>query len=306
MLWRVILTTLIAASLMSFKEDPSQTYIAQYKEIAISEMHRTGIPASIKLAQALLESGAGKSSLASEANNHFGIKCGGKWNGGTYYLHDDDYNKEGKLIKSCFREFSSPTESFIEHSNFLVNQNRYTFLFNYDHRDYHAWAKGLKKAGYATDKAYPSKLINIIEKYQLFFLDDMVVDDLSVPIAYEEFEDSPDDIIIGQTKSHFEYGTANEDTESQSNRKAKDSRSRKYRKSSKTHVVASGQTIAEIARLYNLEENSIRLRNRIPKDGEPLAGETLYLRKKISLNKRPQFTRIPGSHDIASQEEFIF
>ena len=149
-------------------------YINRYKDIAVSEMYRTGIPASIKLAQGLLESDWGRSELAREANNHFGIKCGGKWSGDGYYLEDDDRDKKGNIIPSCFRVFESSMESYIAHSEFLTSEDRarrYAFLFEYETTDYKSWAKGLKKAGYATDRKYPNKLITIIEKYQLYLFD---------------------------------------------------------------------------------------------------------------------------------------
>ena len=145
-------------------------YIEKYRELAISEMHRTNIPASIKMAQAILESGLGTSTLATQANNHFGIKCNGGWTGDTYYREDDDY-KDGKLIKSCFRKYNNPAESFIAHSDFLVKQPRYGNLFLLQKDDYAGWAYGLREAGYATDKKYPSKLIDIINKYKLYELD---------------------------------------------------------------------------------------------------------------------------------------
>ena len=145
-------------------------YIEKYRDLAISEMHRTNIPASIKMAQAILESGLGTSTLATQANNHFGIKCNGGWTGDTYYREDDDY-KNGKLIKSCFRKYDNPAESFIAHSDFLVTQPRYGKLFLLQKDDYAGWAYGLREAGYATDKKYPSKLIEIINKYNLDELD---------------------------------------------------------------------------------------------------------------------------------------
>lgn len=145
-------------------------YIEKYRDLAISEMQRTNIPASIKMAQGILESGLGSSTLAQQANNHFGIKCGGGWSGDTYYREDDDY-KNGQLIKSCFRKFESAGQSYIAHSEFLMNQPRYSSLFDLAPNDYEGWAHGLRAAGYATDKAYPSKLINIIQKYHLYELD---------------------------------------------------------------------------------------------------------------------------------------
>ena len=162
----------------------SDSYINSFKDIAIAEMHRSGIPASIKLAQGLLESNWGRSELAKVANNHFGIKCGGAWDGGTFYKKDDDRNKHGKLIPSCFRAFPNAESSYIAHSEFLTNRgrdSRYHFLFDYDLTDYKSWAKGLLKAGYATDKKYPKKLIQIIEKYNLSQYDNISEDAI---IAY--------------------------------------------------------------------------------------------------------------------------
>ncbi len=151
-----------------------KAYIQRYKDIAIAEMGRAGIPASIKLAQGILESGDGKSSLAREANNHFGMKCGGQWDGETYYLKDDDYDTNGNLVKSCFRVFETPEESYYAHSEFLHNPkkvSRYGFLFDLDIRDYRAWAKGLKKSGYATNPRYAQLLIGIIEANKLYEYD---------------------------------------------------------------------------------------------------------------------------------------
>ncbi len=130
-------------------------------------MHRTGIPASITLAQGLLESGIGNSRLARHANNHFGIKCHKGWTGNSYYIEDDDYDKQGNLMKSCFRSYSNAEESYFDHSRFLSERSRYRFLFDYDRTDYKAWAKGLKKAGYATAPTYATKLIKIIERENL-------------------------------------------------------------------------------------------------------------------------------------------
>jgi flagellum-specific peptidoglycan hydrolase FlgJ/LysM repeat protein len=153
-------------------------YIDRYKGIAISEMQRVGVPASIKLAQGVLESGGGTSNLSREANNHFGIKCHADWDGATYYREDDDYGADGKLIKSCFRVYNNPNESYIAHSEFLRDPkkvNRYGFLFQLDQKDYIGWAKGLNKAGYATASDYADKLINVIEDYQLYQYDNLTV-----------------------------------------------------------------------------------------------------------------------------------
>ena len=155
---------------LSISAQNREAYIAKFSVIAVNEMHRSGIPASIKLAQAILESNAGASMLAVQANNHFGIKCGNTWKGKKMYRKDDDRNGQGRLIKSCFREFRSAEESFVAHSDFLMDAKkayRYGPLFKLDDKDYKGWAHGLKKAGYATNSRYPQLLIRIIEDYNL-------------------------------------------------------------------------------------------------------------------------------------------
>lgn len=146
-------------------------YIKAYQELAISEMKRTGIPASIKVGQAILESNHGNSKLARNSFNHFGIKCKKEWQGKKYMHKDDDRNKKGKLIKSCFRVYDSVTDSYIDHSNFLMSRERYASLFTIKSTDYKGWARGLKKCGYATAKHYAEKLIKIIEIHELYVLD---------------------------------------------------------------------------------------------------------------------------------------
>ncbi len=140
-----------------------QTYIHQYKDIAICEMNQYGIPASIKLAQALLESGNGNSYLARNANNHFGIKCAGEWKGKSVTRSDDNPN-------DCFRVYDNAEDSFKDHSRFLLRK-RYERLFTLDKNDYKGWAKGLKQAGYATNPRYPELLIDLIERYELYRYD---------------------------------------------------------------------------------------------------------------------------------------
>lgn len=135
-------------------------YIATYKEIAIEEMIRTGIPASITLAQGILESDAGNSNLVKRSNNHFGIKCKTEWQGAVVY-HDDDEKGE------CFRSYTNAIDSYKDHSDFLRSRSNYAALFFLDPTDYAGWATGLKKAGYATSPTYAQRLIKIIETYQL-------------------------------------------------------------------------------------------------------------------------------------------
>lgn len=166
----LVMTHTVNASYSQVEFELADRYIENHRDIAISEMARTGVPASVKLAQGMLESDWGRSDLATEANNHFGIKCGSSWNGKTFYKEDDDRDGKGKLIESCFRSFDNPYDSFIAHSDFLSDPNkayRYGFLFELKSTDYKNWAEGLRKAGYATDPNYPKKLIQLIEKYNL-------------------------------------------------------------------------------------------------------------------------------------------
>lgn len=187
----VLLFTVLAlvAQMATAQNQDYLDYIEKYKDIAIREMERAGVPASIKLAQALLESGAGKSDLARRANNHFGIKCGGDWDDKTFYKKDDDYDKNGRLIKSCFRSYRNPEASFIAHSEFLLNPakfERYGFLFRLDPTDYKGWARGLRSAGYATDPRYAKRLISLIERYDLQKYDQMLPVGKSEHIVEEE------------------------------------------------------------------------------------------------------------------------
>ena len=139
-------------------------YVNQYKDLAISEMKRTGIPASITLAQGIIESDCGRSTLAREANNHFGIKCHNDWTGPTVRHNDNSRNE-------CFRKYKKAEESYYDHSDFLKSGSRYDFLFNNKSTDYKAWAYGLKKAGYATNPDYANMLIRTIEENNLWAFD---------------------------------------------------------------------------------------------------------------------------------------
>src|SRR6478735_3380099 len=145
-------TAVICLSVKAQNNDAVATYINQYKQLAIDEMIRTGVPASITLAQGILESNCGRSSLTQQSNNHFGIKCKTDWSG-SYVFHDDDVRHE------CFRSYSCAEDSYRDHSNFLKNRPNYASLFSIDVTDYTAWAYGLKKAGYATNPVYAQSLI---------------------------------------------------------------------------------------------------------------------------------------------------
>ncbi|MEZ2415742.1 glucosaminidase domain-containing protein [Muriicola sp. E247] len=153
---------------MEFPIASIEDYIDTFSEIAQFEMKAYGIPASITLAQGILESGFGRGELTLKTNNHFGIKCHTGWDG-PYALHDDDERGE------CFRKYNHPMYSFRDHSLFLTTRSRYAFLFDLSKDDYKGWAYGLKKAGYATDRKYPHKLISFIERYKLYEYDTAVL-----------------------------------------------------------------------------------------------------------------------------------
>jgi flagellum-specific peptidoglycan hydrolase FlgJ len=155
-------------------DEEIKLYVANFNEIAKNNMKTHGIPASIILAQGILESGAGKGKLAQSANNHFGIKCHKGWTGDSV-KHDDDAEQE------CFRKYAQPSESYKDHSIFLTTRTRYANLFKLDKGDYQSWARGLKAAGYATDVKYPDKLIGLIERFELYKYDNEVLSRNYIP-----------------------------------------------------------------------------------------------------------------------------
>jgi len=201
--------------------DVVENYIQQYKEIAKNNMQTHGIPASITLAQGILESGSGQGRLAKQANNHFGIKCHSNWTGQTI-RHDDDKSQE------CFRKYEDPSDSFRDHSLFLTSRSRYQNLFKLQKDDYKNWAKGLRKAGYATDPKYPDKLIKLIEKYNLHQYDQEVLEKTENP-----------------TKTKFI--SLNQPSTDQV----------------KTHKVEKGDTLYNISKRYNITVGELKKLNNL-------------------------------------------
>lgn len=184
------LLLLVAAWLaLGAGKNPRLAYIDRYFSLAVLEMQRTGVPASITLAQAMLESGSGQSPLATVANNHFGLKCHSDWQGEKFF-YDDETPDE------CFRVYATVEDSYRAHSDFLRGRERYQFLFELDPSDYKGWAKGLRRAGYATDPGYATKLINLIEDFQLYRFDTMTEDDLA---ASAEEETVPEEEPVPET-----------------------------------------------------------------------------------------------------------
>lgn len=155
-----------SSSLSNAQTTTVEEYIEKWEDVAVKQMIEHGIPASITMAQGILESGYGNSMLALKANNHFGIKCH-EWQGASVFKDDDKKNE-------CFRKYNNASESYEDHSAFLTGRSRYAFLFELDKTDYKSWAKGLKKAGYATNPKYPKLLIDLIEKHELYKLDEQI------------------------------------------------------------------------------------------------------------------------------------
>jgi len=285
-----------------------EAYIELYKHIAIEEMNRSGIPASIKLAQGILESASGTSTLSRKANNHFGIKCGGRWSGATYYHFDDDYDRNGNLIKSCFRKYRLPEESFMAHTEFLMSGARYEFLFSYPKTDYKNWARGLKKAGYATNPEYANLLVKIIEGSDLAKFDRMTEE----IIGYElENPQHPDKVqAVKRRKSvnnHVKMiKAAAGDTymelseilgipmkrllkynDLKTGRSLQEGdyvymqpKRKKYRYKKDFHMVKKDDTMYQLSQKYGIKLKHLYKRNRMEQGTEPAAGQRIYLRKK--------------------------
>ncbi len=203
-------------------------YINQFAPLAIIEMKKYNIPASITLAQGVLESRSGQSDLSLQSNNHFGVKCHENWKG-DYVIHDDEQKGE------CFRKYEHPLGSYQDHSLFLTSRDRYSFLFKLDKDDYKAWANGLKKAGYATDVSYPSKLIKIIEDYQLYRYDEEVLHLNKTHL--NSTEDAIDDKNIITADSIIKTTTAFNNNNSLT---------------IKTHKVVKGDTLYSLSKKYHV------------------------------------------------------
>ncbi|MDA3880925.1 MAG: glucosaminidase domain-containing protein [Prolixibacteraceae bacterium] len=295
-------------------------YIDMYKILAIQEMHRSGIPASITMAQGCLESGNGNSKLARRSNNHFGIKCRNDWQGARVYHHDDALNE-------CFRKYRTVEESYIDHTEFLIQNSRYSFLFKLSHDDYKGWAQGLKKAGYATDPKYPQRLIKIIEDEKLHLLDKVKPGELAQYVpnikteknsyeqALEKIDETFENIKINPFRDR-EIFTINEleairaipgdtyesiaremnmkkwevihynDLPKDAVQPEKDEliylKRKRYNapKGNEQHKVQAGESMRDIAQKYGMKMNRLYRLNRMDKDQEARNGQVLNLRKK--------------------------
>lgn len=251
--WRNLLMAGLFPVALSIQAQTSvyESYIEQYKSLAVGQMAKYGVPASITLAQGLLESGAGQSTLATEANNHFGIKTGGSWRG-PYVLRDDDAPNER------FRAYKSVEDSYEDHSR-LLQKPRYSALFRLKPTDYRGWAKGLKSAGYATNPRYADLLISLIERYDLTRFDKDLRHMKSRDVQHWMAD------VLGRTPAT----TADRWTVRRCN--------------GVYYVVANaGDTYDDIARWANVSEKKLRKYNEVPKNMALKGGEIVYLGKKQS------------------------
>jgi len=254
-----ILTFLMmSVTLLAQEKISPEAYIDLYKKIAIDKMKEYHIPASITLAQGILESGSGNSRLAQKANNHFGIKCHKGWTGKTFYM-DDDAKDE------CFRKYNKVEDSYRDHSLFLTQRGRYSFLFEYDTKDYKSWAYGLKKAGYATNPKYPQLLIRIIEKYDL-----AQYDSGKIGKRRHKDKDAPDlsGIATAITANLANAGTTASGRQLYTNNKKK------------LILAKDGDTYYSIANELNMYSWQLFTYNDVDKKHTVETGELIYLEKK--------------------------
>ena len=279
---------LILISFQSYSQSNIQIYIQQYQDIAVNHMHEYGIPASIKLAQGILESSYGTSKLAKESNNHFGIKCHKDWSGAVVY-HDDDEKDE------CFRKYDFVEDSYLDHSLFLVNKERYSSLFELKKNDYKNWAKGLKKAGYATNPDYANKLIQLIETYNLSYYDnketDFVLKEESlykikqynyVQYVTAKAEDTYDEIAeyLGVWPWELiKYNDASDDRVLLEGERVYIQPKRK-KCQVKTHEVIEGETMYSISQLYAIKIADLYKKNKMKNGTQPEIGQVIYLKKR--------------------------
>lgn len=295
-------------SVTAFSQNTREEYIRKYQLLAIREMHRSGVPASIKLAQACLESANGISELARKSNNHFGIKCKSDWTGGKVY-YDDDAKDE------CFRKYNSIEDSYRDHSNFLMNNPRYASLFQLATTDYKGWAQGLKKAGYATANHYDRTLIRIIEEHKLYRLDYRITNDrisasrpsrikrvgpnaeLNVYPIHPVIRMNGIEAVAAKEGDTYKIIAQEFDLKNREVYRYNDQergytpvvnevvyinrKNRKAPKNQTTHRVEAGETMHYISQLYGLQLRPLLKRNNMQKDEQPVQGQIIQLRNKL-------------------------
>lgn len=269
-------------------QSTTEKYIEEWSPIAVQNMNQFGIPASIILAQGILESGSGQSYLAREANNHFGIKCHRDWNGRKVYK-DDDAKDE------CFRAYRKAQESFDDHAEFLKTRSRYAALFELNPTDYKAWAKGLKKAGYATNPKYDKLLIDLIDRNQLYRYDVMQYnpDNQTVPLLVNRSDNGVKYVIVRPGDSFeriaeltdrrveelMEYNELRyDDSLSVGQFLYLQPKRRRAARAHKTHKIAPGESMHQIAQRYAIRMSELYQRNQIKTGEQAAVGRVLKLR----------------------------
>jgi len=294
----ICLFFLIMSSGLFAQEFTKEEYIQKYYKIALEEMHMFGIPASITLAQGILESGIGGSELALKSNNHFGIKCHNNWSGKKVY-HDDDQAQE------CFRKYRKVSDSYRDHSEFLKNRERYSFLFNLNISDYKSWALGLKSAGYATHPSYADKLIKLIEELNLSDFDiasksgkrkikkpkrklrkKIFRSDNGLKFILANQNDTYDKIAANQSMwmwQLLEFNDRNHDTNLTSGERVYLERKARWSKPL-IHIAKKGETLYDISQLYGLQLKVLLKRNRCKFPCEINEGVEIFLRRKKPKN----------------------
>jgi hypothetical protein len=287
--YALVLGLLFAVQISAQQRYTREMYIETFAPIAIREMHAHGIPASITLSQAILESGDGNSELARKANNHFGIKCGGSWDGPSV-RHDDDARNE------CFRKYRNAETSFTDHSLFLVNGKRYEDLFSLDRMDYKRWAKGLQKAGYATNPSYATRLIDLIERHQLHAYDRMDAPKGSSNDAELVYPETPNGVPYFTVEEGMDWVDVSKATDIPIKRLLRRNevrmdqplkeldrvylKSMKCRAKQKIQVVQQGESMFSIAHLHALKLERLYALNRMNPGEQPRVGDRLRLRWK--------------------------
>lgn len=255
------------ASAVSYKSAETDAYIAKYKQTAIEQMRKYKIPASITLAQGILESGSGRSDLATKANNHFGIKCTNDYNGKKYYKKDDKR-------RDCFRVYANASESFVDHSLFLQRAH-YASLFKLKITDYKGWANGLKKCGYATNPKYPSLLIEVIEQNKLYVYDDANYQDNSKKDDGGQ-KDNADD---SRRENRREEVNPEKDRKAD-NVDIRNGDNRVEINGVRCVRVRSGETFYSLAKKYETTVDKLKSLNDFPSNYTLKVGEYVFLKRK--------------------------
>ena len=282
-------------------------YIAKYKDYAIIEMHRSGVPASITLAQGILESSDGNSRLATQGNNHFGIKCKSDWTGKTINADDDAPNE-------CFRAYDNALESFRDHSNFLRDNWRYHALFELKQTDYKGWAHGLRKAGYATNRKYDDLIIRIIEQNELYNYDlaplpgnNMIVVANDIPAVYVQEGETVESIARSNDLKPRQIYRYNEMPSGSEIREGDIVylKPKRRRGGSKYHVVTEGEDMYHISQMYGIKIKHLYKKNRMELGSEPIPGEKIYMQTKRKKSDSVDVIIKTNFEETAGKDDFV-